>query len=379
MMKTFSNAITDLQLTRYPISSKDTLQAWDAADEYLIEFIAQSAKSWQNPIILNDQWGALSLTLHQKHPTVISDSFLSHQGIIHNAQVNQIASADVSVLTPLSELSESYDLVILKVPKNNSLLIEQLTRLYPYLSPNTTFVSGGMIKHLPPTLIETLEQFIGPTQASLAQKKARLFHTEVNTGSAIKKSALSSYKFTFLNQTLTAYGHANVFARQKLDIGTRLLLQHLPSLALEKAQHIVDLGCGNGVLGVCASIINTDASISFTDESFMAVDSAKRTWQKRFPNRQNVQFIVNDCLQGITTEADEILCNPPFHQQHTVGDQIAWRMFKQAKQKLVTGGALTVIGNRHLNYHMKLKRLFGNCTLIANDRKFVILRATKSL
>ncbi|MGI0117260.1 methyltransferase [Zooshikella sp. RANM57] len=377
-MKNFSNAITDLKLARYPLSAKDTLQAWDAADEYLIEFIAKSTNDWQTPIILNDQWGALSLALHQKHPTVISDSFLSHHGIIHNAQINQIDNADISLLTPLSVLSGKYDLVILKVPKNNALLIEQLTHLHPYLSPNTTFVAGGMIKHLPSTLIQTLEQYVGPTQASLAQKKARLFHSEVNINSVIKKSAPSAYKFSFLNHTLTAYGYANVFARQKLDIGTRLLLQHLPSLPLEQAQHIVDLGCGNGALGVCAGIMNPNAQITFTDESFMAVDSAKLTWQHTFPNRKNVQFIVNDCLQGVSQEANEILCNPPFHQQHTVGDQIARRMFTQAKQKLAFGGALTVIGNRHLNYHVTLKRLFGNYTLIASDRKFVVLRTIKS-
>ncbi|MBU2710124.1 methyltransferase [Zooshikella harenae] len=378
MMKTFSNAITDLKLTRYPINTKDTLQAWDAADEYLIEFIAKSTNNWQQPIILNDQWGALSLALHPTHPTIISDSFLSHQGIIHNAQTNYIASDDFSLLTPLSALSGKYDLVILKVPKNNALLIEQLIRLHPYISSNTTFVAGGMIKHLPPTLIQTLERYIGPTQASLAQKKARLFHSTINTNVATEKSFPISYTFNFLNHTLTAYGHANVFARQKLDIGTRLLLQNLSSLPLEKAQHIVDLGCGNGALGVCAGIMNPEAQITFTDESFMAVNSAKLTWQHTFPNRQNAQFIVNDCLQGITQEADEILCNPPFHQQHAVGDQIARRMFKQAKQKLALGGALTVIGNRHLNYHVILKRLFGNCTLIASDRKFVVLRTIKS-
>ena len=36
-----------------------------------------------------------------------------------------------------------------------------------------------------------------------------------------------------------------------------------------------------------------------------------------------------------------------------------------------------MIGNRHLGYHLKLRRLFGNSELVAGDAKFVILRAVK--
>jgi 16S rRNA (guanine1207-N2)-methyltransferase len=44
---------------------------------------------------------------------------------------------------------------------------------------------------------------------------------------------------------------------------------------------------------------------------------------------------------------DLILCNPPFHQQNTIGSHIAMRMFKQARQVVLrSGGELWVIGNR---------------------------------
>ena len=67
-----------------------------------------------------------------------------------------------------------------------------------------------------------------------------------------------------------------------------------------------------------------------------------------------------------------------FHQQQVVGDFLAWRIFQQAREALVTGGALYIVGNRHLDYHQKLKRLFGNCTLVASNKNFVILKAVKS-
>ena len=74
---------------------------------------------------------------------------------------------------------------------------------------------------------------------------------------------------------------------------------------------------------------------------------------------------------------DATLCNPPFHQQHAITDHIAWQMFNDARRSLKYGGELYVVGNRHLDYFRKLKRAFGNCTTIATNNKFVILKATK--
>ena len=74
---------------------------------------------------------------------------------------------------------------------------------------------------------------------------------------------------------------------------------------------------------------------------------------------------------------DLVLCNPPFHQQQVVGDFLAWRMFQQARAALMTGGELWIVGNRHLGYHAKLKRLFRGVEQVAATPKFVVLRATK--
>ncbi|CSB84036.1 Putative ribosomal RNA small subunit methyltransferase D [Vibrio cholerae] len=75
-----------------------------------------------------------------------------------------------------------------------------------------------------------------------------------------------------------------------------------------------------------------------------------------------------------------IVCNPPFHQQQTITDHIAWQMFCDSKHVLKKDGKLWVIGNRHLGYDVKLARLFGksHVRVIANNSKFVILQAIKS-
>ena len=147
--------------------------------------------------------------------------------------------------------------------------------------------------------------------------------------------------------------------------------------ASEEPKHIIDLGCGNGLLGIAAAGTHPNATFTMVDESFMAVASAEQNFAQNHPDRTAI-FQVTDCLTGIAdNSADLILNNPPFHQQNTIGDFIAVQMFKDAKRTLKTGGELLVIGNRHLGYHVKLKRLFGNCTTLASNKKFVILRCIK--
>ncbi|MCK5666211.1 MAG: methyltransferase, partial [Thiotrichaceae bacterium] len=70
-----------------------------------------------------------------------------------------------------------------------------------------------------------------------------------------------------------------------------------------------------------------------------------------------------------------IVCNPPFHQQNTVGNQIALSLFKQAKSVLRTGGELWVIGNRHLGYQVSLQKYFSKVELLASNAKFIIVKA----
>ena len=53
-------------------------------------------------------------------------------------------------------------------------------------------------------------------------------------------------------------------------------------------------------------------------------------------------------------------------------------MFAGARAALRPGGELWVVGNRHLGYHARLRRLFGNCEVVACDPKFVVLRAVKA-
>jgi 16S rRNA (guanine1207-N2)-methyltransferase len=231
-----------------------------------------------------------------------------------------------------------------------------------------------MVKKMPSSLWQMLERIIGPAETSLARKKARLINVGVDLQLPLPKNPYPK-RWRCDEMPFEIINHANVFSRERLDIGTRFLLQHFPGT--RGVTEIIDLGCGNGLLGLLAAQQNPEARLHFVDESYMAIASARENFQQFDAALQNAQFHLGDGLTAFDkNSADLVLCNPPFHQSHALGDTVALSMFKGSARVLRDGGALWVVGNRHLGYHAKLRRWFAAVDLVASNRKFVILRCS---
>ncbi len=365
----------EFELNRLPKRPRELLQAWDAADEYLLDTVAEQLKlpDGARVLIMNDSFGALAVALSAFRPYAISDSYLSQQATRLNLAANGLPEHSVSLLNSLDILDGVFDLVLIKVPKTLALLEDELIRLRPHLTASTQVILAGMIKNLPPSVWKLLERLVGPTTTSLARKKARLIFAALDTELTIPSSPYPVY-YRLENTEYLIGNHANVFSRDSLDIGTRFFLQHLSSR--EDVRDIIDLGCGNGLVGLIAAERNPTSAVHFFDESFMAVASARENFYRVFGEQREAAFHVGDGLMEAESEsADLIFCNPPFHQQNTVGDQIAVSLFQQSRRVLRKGGELWVIGNRHLDYHIYLDRLFGAHELVASNSKFIIVKA----
>lgn len=376
-METLTVPQGSFTLGRYPRQRIEHLRAWDAADEYLLQQLAeqQLLQPDQKLLILNDSCGALSVALAGQRPWMLSDSFLAHQATLANLADNQRSVDSVRLLTALQAPEGLIDLVLIKVPKSLALLEDQLFRLRPHLHAGSQILGAGMVKAIHNSTLALFERILGPTTTSLARKKARLIFCRPDLE---RSPGTTPYPGEFRLETTGELitSHAGVFSREGLDIGTRFFLEQIP--ASEQPRTIVDLGCGNGIVGLVAARRNPRAKLIFTDESFMAVASAEENFRRAFGAERAASFLVTDALAGIPRGSVElILNNPPFHQEHVVGDQTAWRMFQQAREALGHRGELLVIGNRHLDYHLKLRRLFGNCTLIDSNPKFVVLKAVR--
>jgi 16S rRNA (guanine1207-N2)-methyltransferase len=374
-MALFTTAFAQLDLQRQPEQANEPLQAFDAADEYLLNHVhAQGLSADSRVLLLNDNFGALACSLAGRcQLTSSGDSHLGFMALQRNLASNRLAAGNVNFVPASDTAKGPFDLVLIRVPKTLALLEEQLIRLQGQLAHGAQVIAGAMLKHLPRSAGDLLEQYIGPLQASLALKKARLLFVTP----ADKPAAISPYptRYRLEQPPLELLNHANLFCREGLDIGTRAMLPHL--LRSLGPLRVADLGCGNGVLGIAFALANPEAQLTLVDESYMAVQSAAENWKLALGERP-VSIRADDGLAGQPAESlDLVLCNPPFHQQQVVGDFLAWRMFTQAKAALVRGGELWIVGNRHLGYHAKLKKLFRGVEQVAATPKFVVLKAIR--
>lgn len=365
-----------LELERYPQQEESTqLQAWEAADEYLLQQLENVDIGGRPVLIFNDNFGTLACALHAHRPYSVSDSYMSQLATRHNLKLNGLDPEQVTLLDSLAELPAVPAVVLIRVPKALALLEQQLRALRHVVTEDTLIVAGAKARDVHTSTMQLFEKVLGPTRTSLAWKKARLIFCQA--ADIVPPAAAETTNWTLEGTDWLIHNHANVFSRGSLDIGARLFMEHLPR---GLNGHIVDLGCGNGVIGLTALAQNPEAQVTFVDESYMAVASSELNVEHNLPQElDRCQFEVNNALAGIERESVQaVLCNPPFHQQHAITDHTAWQMFCDAKRCLQVGGELRIVGNRHLDYHQKLKRLFGNCTLVASNKKFVILRAVKS-
>ncbi|MGX1952388.1 methyltransferase [Streptomyces anulatus] len=372
------------ELARFPEHPRDPFRAWDAADEYLLR---QLTDPETGPVdlsgtvaVVGDRWGALATALAAHRPVQISDSYLARRATLANLARNGLDQDAVRLLSSRDTPPDRIDVLIVRVPKSLALLEDQLHRIAPAVHAGTVVIGTGMVKEIHTSTLKLFERIIGPTRTSLAVRKARLIFCTPDPALPRTPSPWP-YRYELPADVgpvagLTTVNHAGIFCAERLDIGTRFFLKHLPSRG--GAVRVVDLGCGNGVLGLSAAVSNPEAHLTFVDESYGAVASAEETFRAGAPAGAKADFLVGDGLDGLDPgSVDLVLNNPPFHSHMATTDATARTMFTGARTALRQGGELWVVGNRHLSYHTHLRRIFGNCTTVAGDPKFVVLRAVK--
>ncbi|EAN5485617.1 23S rRNA (guanine(1835)-N(2))-methyltransferase RlmG [Salmonella enterica] len=373
-MSHVDDGFRSLTLKRFPQTDDvNPLLAWEAADEYLLQQLDET--EIRGPVlILNDTFGALSCALAEHSPYSIGDSYLSELGTRENLRNNGIAESSVTFLDSTADYPQAPGVVLIKVPKTLALLEQQLRALRKVVTAQTRIIAGAKARDIHTSTLELFEKVLGPTTTTLAWKKARLINCTFSHPQLADAPQTLSWKLEDTGWTI--HNHANVFSRTGLDIGARFFMQHLPE---NLDGEIVDLGCGNGVIGLSLLAKNPQANVVFVDESPMAVDSSRLNVETNLPEAfERCEFMINNALSGVEPfRFNAVFCNPPFHQKHALTDNIAWEMFHHARRCLKINGELYIVANRHLDYFHKLKKIFGNCATIATNNKFVILKAVK--
>jgi len=392
-----ANTLEDIfaVLRRRPDVEAPNLQAWDATDRLLLETAVQLGRAGSTIAVIGDRYGALTLGASA---VLAPASLRVHQDLITGERALRLNAAELEtgqtaglescrevggfegtgtgfVQLPLGrELLEGAGTVLLQLPKTLAELEEIATAIARYAAPDVRLLAGGRVKHMSLGMNAVLERYFVSVQAQLARQKSRVL-----LGSG-PKPAIAAPRFPVVEHVaeldLDVAAHGAVFAGPRLDIGTRFLLTFLP--AMKPARHAVDLGCGTGILAAMYARQFPAASVTATDQSAAAVQSALATARAN-GLADRVSVLQDDALSSFADgSVDAVLLNPPFHVGAGVHAGAGLKMIEAAGRVLVPRGELWTVFNRHLAYQPALERYVGPTVVEGRNAKFTVTRSTRS-
>lgn len=354
----------DYHFERHPQQENRTLRAWSAVDEHFLRQQEAGGRALDTPLVVyNDRFGFLTaLQLPQPTHTVVTWS--SQQVALEfHLQKNEVAAEHWSHSSPLTPLPHPVQEAWIKLPKSLELFQLFLQQLSAQLLPEAQVLVGFMTRHFSPQILAIANLYFEEVQQSKAWKKSRLLILKQPKPYVARtlQHHLSWEKLIFRQY----YG---VFSAKHIDYASQFLLGHLPTL--RAGSKVLDLACGNGVLGLAASQQVEGVELHLLDDFNLALASAQMN-----VGEQAVHFHWNYQLEELPTAYfDYILCNPPFHTEYEVTTSIAKQLFKGAKKCLHPQGELWIVANCHLNYKSFLNTLFEQVIIVQQNKKFLLYK-----
>lgn len=148
------------------------------------------------------------------------------------------------------------------------------------------------------------------------------------------KSNITKFKTKIFDKVYCFNTDNGVFSKNKLDFGTRVLLETIP---LDKLHgNILDVGTGYGVIPIVLSKL-VDADFTGVDVNKRALHLANMNIKEN--NCNNVTFIESDCYENVNDKYDFIITNPPIR----AGKKIVYKIVLNAKEHLKDTGTLFVV------------------------------------
>lgn len=351
-------------IDRHDFSDDNSLRAWSAADEFLLQNFNELENKPASVHLYNDRFGYLGLHLKELNPTVILTHKSQEKAIKINFDTNKVANPIFH--TPLEKLENKIDHVLMKAPKSLDLFKLFLNHITKNSTKDVVVSCAFMTRHFTPQLLKIAEEYFEVVEQSKAVKKARVL-TLSKKRKAQKTELLTTLEYK--DQKYQQY--LGVFSADHIDYATQFFLEHIK--VEDTDLKILDLASGNGIIGNEILKSNPGVEIHFLDDSLLATASAELNVKgKNVHHHQN-----NELVNFSDHTFDLIVSNPPFHFEYEVNIQIPLRLFKGSHRCLKEGGCLQLVASQHLNYKTHLEKIFSKVEVLAEDKKFIVYKCLK--
>ena len=180
-----------------------------------------------------------------------------------------------------------------------------------------------------------------------------------------------SFRAVFAGRVLAFDTDAGVFSKQHVDPGSELLCKALPDTL---GTRVLDMGCGWGAMTIMTLARFPKAEITMADVNERALALAVSNVEK---NYMQATAILSDGFEKIEGEFDAVITNPPIR----AGKAVIYKMFEDAKEHLVPGGALYLVIRKQQGAPSALKflkELYGKAEVIERDGGYWIIECVKA-
>ncbi|QLD10717.1 class I SAM-dependent methyltransferase [Microbacterium oleivorans] len=364
-------------LRRWPDVEAPGLVASDAADRLILDESA-GARARSGPgelVVIGDTHGALVLAAAADGANGIrvhQDALSGEAALVGNAH-RLVPEARFEQLPLDTALVAGARVVLLRLPRSLDELSDIASVIAAAAAPDVVVFAGGRIKHMALAMNDVLRSRFRRLDVSHARAKSRVLIAREPAASAPPTPRAARID----GLEVRAFGGA--FAGARVDIGTRLLLAHLPDAAPGGTADDpwIDFACGTGVVAATWASRHPHAHVYASDQSASAVASARATAEANGV-ADRIDVVRDDLLsRRPDRSASLIALNPPFHSGSSVSDHIAPRLFADAARVLRPGGELWCVWNSSLRYRPSLERLIGPTRQVARDPKFTVTVSTR--
>ena len=345
--------------------------AVDAADRLILDESAAARADIPDGglVVIDDAYGALTLGAAApgaRGIRVHQDALTGEQALSANADRAGLDGTfthhDLD-----AELVRDARVVLLRLPRALRALHDIAGLIAAYAHPDVVVFAGGRLKYMTPTMNDVLREHFTRVDVTHARQKSRVLVARGPHDGAEPQPEAA----TVDGLEVRAFG--GVFAGASIDIGTRLLLAHLP----DPVDGAIDFACGTGVVAAAWTLRHPSVRVIATDQSAIAAASARATAAANGV-ADRVEVVRDDLLASRPDASASLLAlNPPFHTGGAITEGVAPRMFADAARVLAPGGELWVVWNSALQYRPALERLVGPTRQVARDRKFTVTVSTR--
>ncbi|WP_424937757.1 MULTISPECIES: class I SAM-dependent methyltransferase [Bacteria] len=373
------------RLRRWPDVEAPELRAWDATDRLLVERGVEEAArlglAASEIAVIGDRYGALVLPLL----AALGPGVRVHQDLVTGRLALARNAADIGIegVAPREldrALLAGARLVLLQLPKGLAELVEIADAVARWAAPDVLLIAGGRVKHMTLGQNEVLGSRFESVRAQRAERKSRLLVAEgarpVPADPPFPTRAEHRHPPGGVSLVLCAHGGA--FAGDRLDIGTRVLLESMVEDGLEPpGPAVVDLGCGTGALAAWHALRHADAEVVATDRSAAAVRSARATMAANGV-AERVRAELDDAGSALPAGGtDLVLLNPPFHLGASVHEGAGRRLIDAAARLLRPGGEVWTVFNSPLDHRRALASAVGPTSQMRRTPKFTVTRSVR--